>query len=129
MRETETRIAQFTSFVSRFLAVKNRKYGDSALRPLRIFSRDGSVGQIQVRIDDKLSRINNATGGAGIRDALDLIGYLVLLFIAKGWDKTVMEEGVLDQEDLAMLLEDKTRLQGINAWVVKMPGEEEAGPQ
>jgi len=63
------------------LLAKNAAYGDSALNPVRIFSRADPVEQIRVRIDDKLSRM--ARGAAAGEDVvLDLIGYLVLLRIA-----------------------------------------------
>lgn len=75
---------------------KNKKYGDSALNPVRIFSKANAVEQILVRIDDKLSRISKGAGlVAKDEDVInDLIGYLVLLKIAKqqqvtdweGWD-------------------------------------------
>lgn len=65
------------------LLSKNAKYGNSALEPVRVFSKADSIEQIRVRIDDKLSRIMR---GSGIEDEdveLDLIGYLVLLRIAR----------------------------------------------
>lgn len=63
---------------------KNARYGDSALSPRRIFSRADAIEQLNVRIDDKLSRI--ATMGPDSEDedtTGDLIGYLVLLRIAR----------------------------------------------
>lgn len=61
---------------------KNEAYGDSALNPVRIFSKANPAEQILVRIDDKLSRI--ARGHAAGEDAeSDLNGYLVLLKIAR----------------------------------------------
>lgn len=68
--------------LAEMLMEKNIAYGDSALNPVRVFSRgmDASA-QILVRIDDKLSRI--ARGSAAGEDAvLDLLGYLVLYRIA-----------------------------------------------
>ena len=64
------------------LIEKNISYGDSALNPVRVFSRGMDArAQILVRIDDKLSRI--ARGSAAGEDAvLDLLGYLVLYRIA-----------------------------------------------
>ena len=60
---------------------KNRAYGNSALEPLRIFSKADDIEQLKVRIDDKLSRIRN--GSADGEDAeSDLIGYLVIKQIA-----------------------------------------------
>lgn len=65
------------------LIEKNRKYGDSALNPARIFSKASNIEQIKVRIDDKLSRIKNAQDDEDEDVIADLIGYLVLLKIAK----------------------------------------------
>lgn len=65
------------------LIEKNRKYGDSALNPARIFSKADATEQIKVRIDDKLSRIKNAQDDEDEDVIADLIGYLVLLKIAK----------------------------------------------
>lgn len=68
--------------LAEMLIEKNMAYGDSALNPVRVFSRDlDATTQILVRIDDKLSRI--ARGSAAGEDAvLDLLGYLVLYRIA-----------------------------------------------
>jgi len=70
--------------VKDLLLEKNRKYGDSALNPTRIFSKANAVEQILVRIDDKLNRIKQGAGLlANDEDVImDLIGYLVLLKIA-----------------------------------------------
>lgn len=38
------------------LLAKNAAYGNSALEPVRIFSKADPTEQIRVRIDDKLSR-------------------------------------------------------------------------
>lgn len=64
------------------LCEKNRAYGNSALDPVRIFSRADAVEQIKVRIDDKLSRLQRGSD-AGEDTVRDLIGYLVLLRIAQ----------------------------------------------
>jgi hypothetical protein len=49
---------------------------------LRIFSSAGPVEQINVRIDDKLSRLRSAQDD-DIEDAeLDLLGYLILKRVA-----------------------------------------------
>lgn len=63
------------------LLEKNANYGDSALRPVRIFSRASTVEQILVRLDDKLSRLSRGSA-AGEDVVLDLLGYLILLRIA-----------------------------------------------
>jgi hypothetical protein len=68
--------------IADMLVAKNAAYGNSALDPIRVFSRALPHEQIRVRIDDKLSRL--ARGNAAGEDVvLDLIGYLVLLRIAQ----------------------------------------------
>ena len=69
--------------VAEMLIAKNRSYGDSAMSPLRIFSRSDRTEQIRVRIDDKLSRMARGNGSLGEDTVLDLIGYLVLLRVAE----------------------------------------------
>lgn len=65
------------------LQEKNVAYGDSALDPVRIFSKSNAIEQLLVRIDDKLSRFARGTDYPGDNDIDDLIGYLILLKIAK----------------------------------------------
>ena len=65
------------------LIEKNRKYGDSALNPARIFSKASNIEQLYTRLDDKLSRIKNAQDDEDEDVIADLIGYLVLLTIAR----------------------------------------------
>ena len=82
--KTSTAIAQVCEDIKDLLLEKNASYGDSALKPKRIFSSSGSTEQILVRIDDKLSRIatTKALGGPDEDTLSDLIGYLVLLKVA-----------------------------------------------
>ena len=65
------------------LVTKNRAYGDSALNPVRVFSRASASEQLRVRLDDKLARLERGHD-AGEDTMLDLMGYLVLLIIAEG---------------------------------------------
>jgi hypothetical protein len=65
------------------LLEKNRKYGNSALDPIRIFSKSDAKEQIRVRIDDKLSRLRNVQGDETEDVISDLIGYLVLLKVSE----------------------------------------------
>lgn len=81
--QTQQEIERVTRQVSDLLISKNVSYGDSALHPIRIFSKSDSVEQLLVRIDDKLSRIHNNQNWPGDNDIDDLIGYLILLKIAK----------------------------------------------
>ena len=64
------------------LLEKNRKYGDSALNPVRIFSKASASEQILVRLDDKLSRLRSQQVDEDEDVILDLIGYLILLRIS-----------------------------------------------
>jgi hypothetical protein len=64
------------------LLAKNEAYGDSAINPVRIFSKVDALEQIRVRIDDKLSRLVRGSA-AGEDVELDLLGYLVLLRVAR----------------------------------------------
>lgn len=65
-----------------FLIAKNAAYGNSALAPLRLFSRADPVEGLRVRIDDKLSRLAQSAEYPGDDTVLDLLGYLVLLRVA-----------------------------------------------
>lgn len=69
--------------IETLLLEKNRKYGDSALNPCRIFSKADAVEQIKVRIDDKLKRLQNEQNDEDEDVVKDLVGYLILLMIAK----------------------------------------------
>ena len=72
------------------LIAKNVAYGNSALDPVRIFSRASAEEQILVRLDDKLSRI--ARGSAAGEDVvLDMLGYLVLLRVARRMGRAATE--------------------------------------
>jgi hypothetical protein len=62
---------------------KNEAYGDSALHPVRIFSKADALAGIDARIDDKLSRVKHAPEAFGEDVEADLIGYLVLRRIAR----------------------------------------------
>ena len=78
---TESLIAEICNDIRDLLLTKNRAYGNSALNPIRVFSKADAKEQILVRIDDKLNRIKQ---GSDILDndedvIQDLIGYLILL--------------------------------------------------
>ncbi len=67
-----------------FLKEKNRRYGDSALKPVKIFNKTDSKNSILIRLDDKINRIINSDE---IRknDMADILGYVALYMIANGW--------------------------------------------
>ena len=89
MNETELKISVVCDEIKELLIHKNRKYGNSALKPNRIFSKCSASEQLLVRIDDKLNRIMKGAGLlANDEDVVnDLIGYLVLLKISMEADK------------------------------------------
>lgn len=80
---TEDLIENVCSDIQEMLIQKNRAYGDSALDPVRIFSKSDAVEQIYVRIDDKLSRVKRGHEYPGDDTIKDLVGYLILLLVAK----------------------------------------------
>ena len=77
----KSEVYEITNALAEMLISKNIKYGNSALEPKRIFSKASPVEQILVRIDDKLSRMSNQDEDEDVIE--DLLGYLVLLKIAK----------------------------------------------
>lgn len=81
--QTEKEIARICNEMSNFLIEKNRAYGNSALDPVRIFSKCNNVEQLMVRIDDKLSRFARGSEFPGDNDIDDLLGYLILLKVAQ----------------------------------------------
>ena len=71
-------ISQACIMVRDFLLEKNASYGNSAADPVRIFSKADPLEQINVRIDDKLSRLIRGGSYPGDNDEQDLLGYLLL---------------------------------------------------
>lgn len=69
--------------LAEMLLEKNRKYGDSALNPVRIFSKASPYEQMLVRIDDKLSRLRSGQTDENEDVILDLLGYLILMRVQK----------------------------------------------
>ena len=80
----EEQVKTLANGIADMLIEKNKSYGNSALDPVRIFSKADSLEQICVRIDDKLSRIKNGCNFANEDTINDLIGYLLLLKIKLG---------------------------------------------
>lgn len=79
----EHNVDRITSKIRNMLIEKNKAYGNSALNPVQIFSKAGRTESILTRIDDKLSRIARGNEFPGDDTIDDLIGYLVLLKIAR----------------------------------------------
>lgn len=82
IEQVQALIAEECDKLKDMLLAKNRAYGNSALDPVRIFSKADPIEQIRVRIDDKLSRLSR--GEAAGEDVVnDLQGYFVLLRVAQ----------------------------------------------
>lgn len=82
-KQTQDDIRRIAKEIGELVVAKNQAYGDSAVDPVRIFSKASPVEQILVRLDDKLSRFARGTAYPGDNDIDDLMGYLILLKIAK----------------------------------------------
>lgn len=76
----EQSVRRHTDRIATLLIEKNKQYSNSALDPIRVFSKADRMEQLRVRADDKLSRIRN--GDTSEDAVLDLCGYLILLRIA-----------------------------------------------
>lgn len=79
--------AQWLVDCANLLLEKNLAYGDSALNPIRIFSKAEADEQIRVRLDDKLSRMMRGAADARANipedTVRDLVNYLALLQAAE----------------------------------------------
>lgn len=82
-KTTQYVISNVCDNIKSMLIQKNESYGDSAIDPVRIFSKAPNDEQIKIRIDDKLSRISRGSAFYGDNDVDDLIGYLILLKVSK----------------------------------------------
>ncbi|MNH38363.1 hypothetical protein D3C79_993820 [compost metagenome] len=79
----ESNVRRITDQIADLLIAKNKAYGDSALNPIRVFSKSDRIEQLNIRIDDKLSRIQRGTDFEDEDTVRDLAGYLVLRLIAE----------------------------------------------
>jgi hypothetical protein len=75
-------VKQICQDTANLLIEKNAAYGNSALEPVRVFSKADATEQLKVRIDDKISRIQRGHEFKNEDTIDDLLGYLVLLKIA-----------------------------------------------
>jgi hypothetical protein len=81
--QSQQDITQVCLEIKNMLLEKNRKYGDSALKPVRIFSKASTLEQLKVRLDDKLSRLQNVQDDEDEDVISDLVGYLILFKVAQ----------------------------------------------
>ena len=81
--------------VKQLLIEKNKEYGASVFHPIGVFSAAVAQDQIDVRIDDKLKRIQTVRTLDETKvhedTELDLIGYLILKRVARKIEKTTNE--------------------------------------
>lgn len=82
--EVQKRIEKIVESIGKMLIMKNTNYGNSAIEPINIFSKEGNINSILIRLDDKLGRIKNSTE-LRKNDISDIIGYLILLCVVKNW--------------------------------------------
>lgn len=81
---TADNIKEITDAIKDLLLYKNKKYGDSALKPINVFYQGNHSDALMIRIDDKISRIKNRKDySPETNDICDIIGYCVLLLINK----------------------------------------------
>ena len=88
LTDSQKLISKKCDEIKELLLEKNRKYGDSALHPARIFSKANATEQILVRMDDKLNRIKNRQDDEDEDVIKDLAGYLVLYMGARELEGT-----------------------------------------
>jgi len=81
---TQQKIDRLMFNFGEFLKEKNKRYGDSAISPMQLFSKLDASNSICIRIDDKLNRIKN-NNKLKKNDVTDLIGYLLLYMIDQNW--------------------------------------------
>lgn len=83
LTHTQQQIANKCLELAELLIEKNRKYGNSALNPVRVFASSDTLEQIRVRMDDKLNRIKNRQSDEDEDVYMDLAGYLILYMVAR----------------------------------------------
>jgi hypothetical protein len=93
--QTQTEICAVCDEIKELLLSKNRRYGDSALNPVRVFSKANPLEQLKVRIDDKLSRLKSAQDDEDEDVVNDLLGYLVLYKIAQSRQTATIASQIL----------------------------------
>lgn len=79
----EQSVRRHTDRIANLLIEKNKAYGDSALNPIRVFSKADRMEQLYIRLDDKISRVQRGHEYPGDDTIQDIIGYCVLILIAR----------------------------------------------
>lgn len=82
---TQQKIKDILSGMTDLLLYKNKKYGDSAINPKKIFYKGNSTNSILIRLDDKIGRVmSNTEEKPRVNDVADIIGYCTLLLVSMG---------------------------------------------
>ena len=81
----QRQIAEMGVQVIAMLLGKNKRYGNAALDPIKVFAKGlTAADKIRIRLDDKISRLYRGEDHTdGERVEVDMIGYLILLLIAE----------------------------------------------
>lgn len=83
--DTQQKLIDVLDGMKNLLLYKNRKYGDSAINPKKIFYKGDSTNSILIRLDDKIGRVmSNPDDKPRVNDVADIIGYCTLLLISMG---------------------------------------------
>lgn len=83
--DTQQKLIDVLDGMKDLLLYKNRKYGDSAINPKKIFYKGDSTNSILIRLDDKIGRImSNPDDKPRVNDVADIIGYCTLLLVSMG---------------------------------------------
>ena len=83
--DTQQKIIDVLDGMKNLLLYKNRKYGDLAINPKKIFYKGDSTNSILIRLDDKIGRVmSNPDDKPRVNDVADIIGYCTLLLISMG---------------------------------------------
>ena len=83
----EQKVQDILHGMADLLVEKNAAYGNSALDPVRIFSKADTTEQLYVRLDDKINRVKQGHEYPGDDTIRDIIGYCTLILIAREGDE------------------------------------------
>lgn len=81
--DTQQKLIDVLDGMKNLLLYKNRKYGDSAINPKKVFYKGDSTNSILIRLDDKIGRVmSNPDDKPRVNDVADIIGYCTLLLVS-----------------------------------------------
>ena len=81
--DTQQKLIDVLDGMKSLLLYKNKKYGDSAINPKKIFYKGDSTNSILIRLDDKIGRVmSNPDDKPRVNDVADIIGYCTLLLVS-----------------------------------------------